>query len=85
MVLHQIDAQLLRCEEGREDFRWNIDKRRGAAALMGFLQSPKTLGADRVYIDSTVLRSATSFDQSKNFNKSKKNLIDGVISSDHIR
>ena len=52
---------------------------------MGLAQTHKTLGADRVYIDPAVLRSAISFDQSKNFNKSKKILIDGVMSSDHIR
>ena len=60
-------------------------RRRGVAALMGLVQSLETLGADRVYIDPAALRSATSFDQSKNSNKSKKNLIDGVMSSSHIR
>ena len=55
------------------------------AALMGLVQSHKTLGTDRVYIDPAALRSATSFDQSKNFNKSEKILIGGVISFDHIR
>ena len=61
--------------------------RRGkeVTVLMGLVQSHKTLGADRVYIDPAVLGSATSFDQSKNFNKSKKILIGGVISSNHIR
>ena len=54
-------------------------------ALMGLVESLETLGADRVYIDPVVLRSATSFDQSKNSNKSKKILIGGVISSDYIR
>ena len=57
----------------------------GVASLMGLAQSHETLGAYRVYIDPAALRSATSFDQSKNFNKSKKILIGGVISSNHIR
>ena len=57
----------------------------GLAALMGLVQSHETLGADRVYIDPAALHSTISFDQSENFNKSKKNLIGGVISSDHIR
>ena len=52
---------------------------------MGLVQSLETLGADRVYIDPAALRSATSFDQSKNSNKSKKILIDRVMSSDYIR
>ena len=52
---------------------------------MGLVQSHKTLGADKVYIDPAALRRATSFDQSKNFNKSKKILIGGLMSSDHIR
>ena len=42
---------------------------KGVATLMGFVQSLKTLGADKVYIDPAVLRSATSFNQSKNSNK----------------
>ena len=62
-----------------------MEKMKGVAALMGFVQSHKILGADRVYIDLAVLRSATSFDQSKNSNKSKKILIGRVMSSDHIR
>ena len=61
-----MDAQLLRREERREDFRWDVEKRKGAEALMGLAQSQETLGADRVYIDPAALRSATSFDQSKN-------------------
>ena len=60
-------------------------RKREVAALMGLVQSLETLGADRVYIDPAALHSATSFDQSKNSNKSKKIMIDGVMSSDHIR
>ena len=47
-------------------------RRKGAAALMGFVQSLKTLGANRVYINLAALRSATSFDQSENSNKFRK-------------
>ena len=69
---------------GRDlDGTWRRGK--GVEALMGLVQSLETLGADRVYIDFAALRSATSFDQSKNSNKFKKILIDGVISFDHIR
>ena len=69
---------------GRDlDGMWRRGK--GAAALIGFVQSNKTLGSYKVYIDPAALHSSTSFDQSKNSNKSKKILIDGVMSSDHTR
>ena len=45
-----------------------MEKKGGGGRFDGFSQKLKTLGADRVYIDPAVLRSATSFDQSKNFN-----------------
>ena len=53
------------------DGMWRRGKE--AAALMGFVQSLKTLSADGVYIDPAALHSATSFDQSKNSNKFWKN------------
>ena len=80
-----MDAQLLGHEEGREDFKWDIEKRKGGGSFDGFGAITWTLGADRVYIDPAALRSATSFDQSKNFNKSEKILIGRVMSFDHIR
>ena len=57
----------------------------GMAALMGLVQSHETLGAYRVYIDPAALRSATSFDQSENFNKYEKILISCLMSSDHSK
>ena len=80
-----MDAQPFGHEEGRESTREDVEKRRGGWLLLGREQNHKILGADRVYIDPAAPCSATSFDQSKNFNKSRKILIDGVMSSDHIR
>ena len=62
-----------------------MEKKGGGGSFDSFSQKLKTLGADGVYIDPTALRSATSFNQSKNSNKSKKILISGVMSSDYIR
>ena len=46
-----MDAQLLGHEEGREYFRWDMEKRRGGSSFDGFGAITSTLGADRVYID----------------------------------
>ena len=61
-----MDAQPLGREEERERSRGDMEKWRDIRLLLGIEQQLQTLGADRVYIDPAALRSATSFDQSKN-------------------
>ena len=36
LILHQMDAQLLGHEEGRENFRWDVENRKGGGIFDGF-------------------------------------------------
>ena len=80
-----MDVQLFEHKEGREKRKEDIEKRRGFSFWLGIEQKLTNPRRRQGFYRPCMLRSATSFDQSKNSNKSKKNLIGGVMSSDHIR
>ena len=67
MDKHQMDAQPLGCEEGREENREDIEKMRGFSFWLGIEQKLTNPRRRQGFYRPYMLRSATSFDQSKNF------------------
>ena len=86
--LCQMNVQLLGREEGRKESREDIEKRRGGSSQWVFCTKQvlhRNPRCSRVYIDPVCCAVPHHSTNQKILINFEKTLIDGVMSSDHIR